>query len=407
MTASVVWAVVAVVLAGFPAALCWRNMTRFRPPPTVHDATRPRVSVLIPARNEARGIGLALDAVLASVGVELDVVVLDDQSTDGTADVVRDYATRDARVRLATGTPIPPGWCGKQHACYILAGLAQHDVLAFLDADVRLAPDGLARLAQFQRDTGAALVSGFPRQETGTAGEKLVIPLINWLIACYLPIGRMRASTRPGYGAGCGQWFLTTRNAYDQVGGHARIRASLHDGVKLPRAYRTAGLATDICDAANLATCRMYRTSGQVWFGLAKNAREGMAGPVGIWVWTLLLLGGHVLPWLLLAAGCANVFWEGFVRYYFPGPDTEALIASQHTATLLAAVACVLSIAPRLMCAARFRQSGIGAVLHPVGVMLLVSIQWYATVMTWAGRPVGWKGRPHPNLDLHSPSHSA
>ena len=408
MTDSVVWSAAAVVSAAIPAVLYARNTTAFRPPPAVHDGTRPRLSVLIPARDEAAAIGPALDAVLASAGVELDVVVLDDQSTDGTAEVVRGYAARDTRVRLAAGVPLPAGWCGKQHACHVLAGLAESDTLVFLDADVRLAPDALARLAQFQRDTGAALVSGFPRQETGTGGELLVIPLINWLVACYLPLGRMRASTGPQYGAGCGQWFLTPRDAYTRSGGHAAIRASLHDGVKLPRAYRAAGLATDICDATDLATCRMYRTSRQVWVGLAKNAREGMAGPVGIWVWTLLLLGGHVLPWVLLVVGLADVLvWDDFNRYYFPGPATDAVAAGHRILLAAGAVACTLSVVPRLLCAARFRQSRLSALLHPVGVTLLVGIQWYATVMTWAGRPVGWKGRPHPSLDPHPPSHPA
>ena len=398
MTDSTTLAAVALGLALLPAAVAARNLRLFRPPPPATDGVTPRVSVLIPARNEERAIGPALDAVLSSVGVELEVVVLDDQSADRTADVVRAYAARDARVRLESAPPLPPGWCGKQHACHTLAGLAAHDVLTFLDADVRLAPDALARLAAFQRATGAALVSGFPRQETGTAGEKLVIPLINWLVAGYLPVGRMRASAAPGYGAGCGQWFLTTRVGYAQAGGHAAIRTSLHDGVKLPRAYRAAGLATDICDATDLATCRMYRDFAGVWFGLAKNAREGLAGPVGVWVWTLLLLGGHVLPWALLAGAVAGVTWDGFNQTYFPGFDTATAVADHRITLGLAGGACAASVGTRVMTALRFRQSLFGALLHPVGVSLLVGIQWYATVMTWAGRPVGWKGRPHPSL---------
>ena len=87
----------------------------------------------------------------------------------------------------------------------------------------------------------------------------------------------MRSSLQPGLGVGCGQWFMTSRDAYEKVGGHAAVKASLHDGIKLPRAYRAAGMMTDVCDATDLAVCRMYRSAGQVWNGLAKNAREGMA----------------------------------------------------------------------------------------------------------------------------------
>jgi glycosyltransferase involved in cell wall biosynthesis len=330
------------------------------------------VSVLIPARNEAAGIGACLRSVLASEGVELEVIVLDDASTDGTAEAARAV---DPRVRVEPAPPLPPGWAGKQHACYTLSKLATRDTFAFLDADVRLSPDALARMAAFQRRSQATLVSGFPRQETVTVLEKLLLPLINWLLVCYLPLWLMRRMPLPSLGAGCGQCFLTTRAAYEQVGGHGHpaVRGSFHDGVKLPRAYRAAGLTTDLCDATDLATCRMYHSAGAVWRGLAKNAREGMAGPVGVWVWTLLLFGGQVLPFgLLVVAPVGGTAWW------------------------LAASAAFLNLLNRVETALWFRASGLSAVLHPFGVLLLLAVQWYAVLRGWLGRPVGWKDRPRP-----------
>jgi hypothetical protein len=308
--------------------------------------------------------------------------VLDDASADRTADIVLSLAAADPRVRLERAPPLPSGWCGKQHACYTLSRLATHEVITFIDADVRLAPAGLANMVAFLHASKAALVSGFPRQETGTLLEKLVVPLMNWLLVCYLPFDRMRIDLRPSLGAGCGQWFLTTKTDYDRVGGHAHplVKESLHDGIKLPRAYRTCGLMTDTSDASADATCRMYRTAGQVWNGFAKNAHEGMGGNVSIWIWTPLLAGGHLLPWVVLGFAGWLELWQ----------------------VIVCGVACLLSMIPRLVCAARYRQSWFGAVLHPVGVLLLLGIQWYAKVRRWVGRPVGWKGRPHPSLpSLH------
>ncbi|OWK38304.1 Glycosyl transferase, family 2 [Fimbriiglobus ruber] len=330
--------------------------------------------MLIPARNEEQAIGAAVEAVLASEGVHLEVIVLDDHSTDGTAAVVAELAKKDSRVRLEHAPVLPPGWCGKQFACATLAGHARYPILTFLDADVRLTPHALVRMAGFLASSGAGLVSGFPRQETGTLLEKLVIPLINWLLLCYLPLAQMRASRQVGLGAGCGQWFMTTCDAYEAIGGHEKVKASLHDGVKLPRAYRAAGYATDICDVTDLAVCRMYRSAGQVWFGLAKNAREGLAAPLLIWVWTGLLFCGHVLPFILFAFAGEMEMWQVAVT----------------------AAAIVLSYAPRLAVAERFRASWVGALLHPLGVTLLLAIQWYATVRAWVGKPVGWKGRAYP-----------
>lgn len=357
---------VCLVAAALPAALAAVNAFFFRPPPRDTAVSPVAVSVLIPARNEEAGIAACVEAVLASRGVELEVIVLDDHSTDRTADVVREAATKDARLRLESAPPLPAGWCGKQHACFALSKLARHDLLAFLDADVRLAPEALARLAAFRETRRAALVSGFPRQETGTLLEQLVIPLINWLLVGYLPMVGMRLSRWAAFGVGCGQWFLTGRASYAAVGGHAAVKASLHDGLTLPRAYRRAGFRTDVCDATGLAVCRMYRSAAGVWLGLAKNAREGMATAVQLPVWTFLLFAGHVAPYPLLA---------------------------DRGAVPVAGAACVLSLGLRLATAVWFRASLVGALLHPVGVLVLLAIQWFAAYRVLVGRPVGWKGR--------------
>jgi glycosyltransferase involved in cell wall biosynthesis len=361
------------VLAVVPTLLYWLNVFLYRPAPPP-SAAPPPMSVLVPARNEEASIAAALAAVLASRGVEFEVVVLDDHSEDRTPAVVADIATRDSRVRLVTSDPLPDGWCGKQFACHQLASHARHQIFVFIDADVRLAPDALARLAAFLDASRADLVSGLPRQEAGTFLEKLVLPLIHFVLLSYLPLLVMRFSRRPAFGAGCGQLFVTRRTAYDAAGGHAAIRGSLHDGIKLPRAYRRAGLKTDLCDATDLAECRMYRSGRDLWRGLAKNAREGMAHPKAIVSWTVILFGGQVLPVVLLT--CAA--WIDRVPLN------------------LAGLAAAAAYGVRFDLAWRFRQSWLGALLHPIGVTVLLAIQWYAAARAWAGRPVGWKGRGHP-----------
>ena len=361
-----VLAATAFVLASVPALLYVWNSVLFRRAPNCEAASGVKISVLIPARNEEQSIAACVEAVLASRDVELEAIVLDDHSDDRTAEIVRAMARKDSRVRVEAAPSLPPGWCGKQHACFALSKLARFPLLTFLDADVRLAPEGLARMAVFQKKSKAGLVSGFPRQETGTFLEKLIIPLINWLLLSYLPVFGMRHSRWSAFGAGCGQWFLTTREAYDRAGGHVAVKASLHDGLTLPRAYREAGILTDICDATDLAICRMYRSGRATWNGFAKNAHEGMGSAKAIVPWTAMLLGGQVLPFALL----------------FVTPDEPLVLAATAFATL-----------PRLACAIRYRQSILGAVLHPVGIVALLAIQWYALARRFAGRPIGWKGR--------------
>ncbi|CAO3451072.1 glycosyltransferase [Azospirillum largimobile] len=368
-------AAVSLFLALLPLGQGMVNLLLYRRPKAVPPPGS-AVSILIPARNEEATIAAAVEAALASRGVEVEVVVLDDHSTDRTAEIVRSIAARDPRLRLESAPPLPSGWSGKQHACQALATLALHPVLLFQDADVRLSPDA-ARLTCGALLSGRhGLVSGFPRQETGTLAEALVIPLIHVLLLGYLPMLGMRRSGDPRFAAACGQLIAVRREAYWKAGGHAAISASLHDGVTLPRAFRRAGQGTDLFDATGLARCRMYRGWREVWSGFTKNATEGMATPAALPVWTLLLFGGHVLPWILLGWAALD-----------PLPDEAVVMAG------LAAAAGLLF---RLLLLVRFRQSVVGALLHPIGILIMLAIQWSALLRARHGRPSEWRGRAYP-----------
>lgn len=222
----------ACILAFIPALLFHRNLRLYAPLPPASrlaqgpspgNGDRPAISVLIPARNEAASIRAAVEAALNSRGVTLEVIVLDDHSEDATAAIVRRLAAADRRVRPEAAPPLPAGWCGKQHACATLAQQARHPLLAFVDADVRLAPDGLARMVAFLGTSRADLISGVPRQETVTPGEKLLIALIHFLLLGFLPLWRMRRSSHPAYASGCGQLFMTTETRTSSRGGVRRF----------------------------------------------------------------------------------------------------------------------------------------------------------------------------------------
>lgn len=380
--------IIALVLAAVPCALFFLNLLVYRPLPqtgrfkefaSAGSTAKPApvssehcgVSVLIPARNEEKNIRSTLTAALASCHPHDEVIVLDDHSTDRTAEIVRSIAALDPRVRLESAPPLPAGWCGKQHGCHVLAGHARHPLLLFLDADVRLAPDALARMRAFMEHSGVALASGVPHQELGTFSERLLIPLIHFILLGFLPMHGMRLTRWPSMSAGCGQLFIVRRDAYRACGGHARLKDSMHDGIKLPRVFRRAGFRTDLFDATDLATCRMYQTNGDTWRGLGKNATEGLAAAGTIGPMTALLLGGQVLPFLLL----------GFA----PALSTSALFG--------AALAGLLAYGPRLVAARIFRQPLGGAWLHPLGVLALSVIQWHAFARHLRGKPFEWKGR--------------
>lgn len=377
----------ALVLAAVPAWLLWRNLRLYRPAPAFQEhPAKPlaSVSVLIPARNEERNIAEALTSVLANEGIRFEVVVLDDGSQDRTAALVGEFAQRDSRVRLAAAPPLPTGWCGKPHACHVLAGLAKHPVLVFMDADVRLDRHALQRMVAFLEGSGADLASGVPRQITRTGMEKLLVPLIHFVLLGFLPMGRMRASRDPSCGAGCGQLFIARADAYARAGGHAAIRQSLHDGIKLPRQFRAAGLVTDLFDATDIARCRMFERAIDAWNGLGRNATEGLAAPKMIVPATVMLFGGQVLPWVLMPLAGINPL-----------------------AGALAGAAALLSLAPRVSAARRFRQSAWTVLGHPLGILLLLIIQWQALSRLLSKRPSSWRGRSYPTTLVSTESASS
>jgi hypothetical protein len=343
------------------------NLFAYRRIPYARSVRTP-ISVLIPARNESANIRATLESVLLNRGVPFEVVVLDDHSTDQTAEIVQEIAGRDSRLRLEVAPPLPHGWCGKQHACHVLAGLARCPILLFVDADVRLSAHAISRIAQFmEQHPEVALASGVPRQEVGSFSERLLLPLIHFVLLGFLPIPAMRRTLWPALSAGCGQLFVARRDAYEKCGGHAQLRGSLHDGLKLPRVFRSAGFRTELIDATDLATCRMFQTNTATWQGLIRNAIEAMAAPRTILPFTALLFAGQVLPWLLLPRNLPLIW---------------------------AAMGC--TVVPRILASWRFRQPFWIALLHPAAIVGLLAVQWIAFARYLFGKPALWKGRAYP-----------
>ncbi|WP_409564276.1 glycosyltransferase [Methylobacterium sp. J-076] len=365
-------ALLCVIVALLPAAVATANLLALKTPaPAPGDGL---VSILIPARNEAGNIAGTVRAALASTGVPVEVIVGDDHSTDATAAIVAGIG--DPRLRLAPVPDLPEGWTGKNHACAHLAGLARGERLLFIDADVTLAPQAAAALSARARDTGAALVSAVPRQRMDTLGERLTVPMINFLLVGYLPVPLMRRLPNPSLATACGQLVLFEAQAYAATGGHGAVRAFLHDGVRLAPIFRRAGYRTDLVAGAGLATCRMYDGFATAWAGFSKNAHEGLATPRALPLWTALLGLGHLLPLPLLIAGLVGLL----------PPE----------ATVLSAVALGLSLATRAAITRATCEPAATIPLHPASVAVALAIQWNVLLRRERAGAATWKGRSYP-----------
>jgi glycosyltransferase involved in cell wall biosynthesis len=262
-----------------------------------------QTSLLVPARNEAQNLPRTLLGLLKQPASE--ILVLDDQSEDDTADVVRHLAKSDSRLRLLEGSPPPQGWIGKNWACHQLAEQATGDLLTFIDTDVRWRPGALtaiwAQIAAQQAD----VFSVFPRQQAESIGERMLVPLIDEVLLAFLPHGLLDLPI-PAAAVANGQVLAFTRDAYRAIGGHRAVADEIVEDLALAHLTRRRGLKLGLALGGDLISTRMYDGYAATVHGLGKSIRSAHSGSDPLLVASALAhLAAYTLPWLRLRHGRA------------------------------------------------------------------------------------------------------
>lgn len=345
------------------------------PPPA------PGVSVVIPARDEGRNIERCARSVLASTYPALEVIVVDDHSSDGTGDIARALAEHDPRLRVVTPAALPGDWFGKQWACAAGAAVATGEILLFTDADTEHAPDLIPRAVNAMRERGADLLSVAGAQELGTFWERVVQPqLFVMLLARYGGTERVSTSTRPSEVIANGQCIFVRRDAYEAMGGHAAVRDKVAEDLALAQRFVSHGRRIALLTGLAQLSTRMYTSLGEIVRGWVKNVYAGgrEAVPCGA-------LGRAAYPALLLAVPLFGL------------APIVALVAGLggfgSTTVVLWGLVCV-ACAMMFWCAF-YRLAGLpiwyGA-LYPLGLALVLYI---VVAALGRGRRVAWKGRTY------------
>lgn len=263
-------------------------------------ARRPSVRVVLPAKDEAGDLELSATAILDQQGVSLELVLVDDRSTDATPQIADRIAARDPRCRVVHNRELPAGWMGKSHACHRGAAGATADWLLFTDADVRLAPSAVAAAIAYAELERLDLFSLWPRDESAGFWPRLLVPLCGAMIVLWYGAVAARSNAQ-GDAFANGQFLLIRRSAYEAAGGHAAVRGRLIEDIPLGRAVAALGLAVGSAPGPELARVRMYRTLGEVVRGW-RRIYVGVLTPLQIAGCLTSLALGSLLPMLLLPA---------------------------------------------------------------------------------------------------------
>jgi hypothetical protein len=282
------------------------NMRMIRRPRDESVSVAERVSILLPARDEALRITPTLRSLLAQEGLPgLEILILDDGSTDGTGDVIRQVVGSDPRVKIIDGPDDlpPPGWLGKSWACHRLAQEATGDVLVFVDADVQLSSRAVASTIHHMREGGLDLLSPYPRQIAVTAAERITQPLVVWSWVTALPIRITERSHYPSMAAAVGQFLVVDARAYRISGGHSAVADLILEDVGVLRAIKRAGFQGAPADGSAIATCRMYEDWQEIYDGYTKSVWS-VVQPAAVAYGLVAVMGlAYVAPPVFAIAG--------------------------------------------------------------------------------------------------------
>jgi glycosyltransferase involved in cell wall biosynthesis len=333
------------------------------------------VSAIVPARNEEAVIAGCVESLALQKEIA-EVLVIDDQSSDRTAEVVRSLSIRFPHVRLLEATELPAGWVGKNNAVWIGAREARSEWLLFTDADAVHAPDSAATALSIAVENGATLVSFSPEQVMQTWYEKAVIPYVFTRLSSRFRFAEVNDPKSPAAAAN-GQFILVRRDAYDAVGGHASVAGDLLEDVALTARMKAAGYRIWFGSGKGIVRVRMYRSFAMMWEGWKKNLYTLMGGQANA---VKAELARALLPVLLALLAAVAV-----------GGITESV--------LLAVSVLAVGLLPILIAyGAQLESSGFSARLSAYGIpgrILFAALLWASYRSHRSGR-LEWKGRAYP-----------
>ncbi|WP_161625299.1 glycosyltransferase [Pontibacillus halophilus] len=348
----------------------WVNAVFLREVTSLTPTTaQPLVSILIPLRNEEDNV-LALIKNLKELSYpNVEVILLDDGSTDRTAERLQSSIQDNKAFTIIQGSPLPDGWNGKVYACHQLSRLAKGEFFLFIDADVRLHPETIQYTLAHMEAERIDLLSGFPNYPLIHKGVQLLVPMQHFVVWAHLPMFIANRTNHAAFTAACGQFMFFRKNAYVAIGGHESVKNSLLEDVHLARRMKEYGWTMKLLNISSLVTCHMYTSMRSLWEGFTKNIYVGIGQSKVL----AILLSGYY----------------AFV-YLFPFP---LAIYGIVTFQPLYVIPYLLTVLQKWIVDRKTGTHGSFAWAVPISASLLIAVLATSMYKAIRGQSYSWKGR--------------
>ena len=350
--------------------------------PTGPPPSPPLISVCVPARDEEKNIQRCVEALLLQTYPNLEVIVLDDRSSDATPKILGLLAAQDHRLKIISGSDLPSGWTGKPHALYQAEKTARGEWLCFVDADTFLTPDALSSCYAKALETRADLFTIMTFQITGTFWEKTVLPLVMTALSVGFSPSKVNDPARKDAIAN-GQFILIRRKVYDAIGGHEKIKDQIVEDKAISEQVKWNGYRLIVADGMQVASTRMYTSLPEMWEGWTKNIYLGLRDRPGLlWLGVFGAFLALMTALFLPAWPIAGVIW------YLNGGSWMAIMVIFESVVLWAFLIYV-----RARAAQGMRIAPLYALTTPLGAAVFAAMMFTSAWKVLSGQGVTWRGR--------------
>jgi len=356
--------------------ILFKNINNFKLPESILKSP-PLISVLIPARNEEGNIKRILNSIVKQDYLNLEILVLDDNSTDATGQIIQEFAQKDSRVRLIKGALLPKGWKGKCFACHQLSKLAKGEYFVFTDADTLHFPNSisgsLAALVKNKLD----VTSIYPRQIAVTFSERMTIRFIHFAILSFMPLILVKHTKGPFFSTAIGQFFLFKRQAYEKIGGFESVKDEILEDINISKQVKRYGFKIMVYDGSDSIFCRMYTNLSDVIKGFSRFIYAAfdcnfLMECIAVFFISLIFL----VPFILLPLGIFIFDWS------------RMLIS-------LNIIQIFIVFIIKIVLSIRFKSRILDILFTPISIVYIVLIAINSYIQSRFGKGVNWKDRTY------------